>query len=133
MPKCWQAQYIHDHDLVPNGHTSLASNGLPLDFGGLNSSKHETLEQRLHDVIRQRVQLQRLEAELRAQFIARSEIIRVQNSFDEQTKQHASIVSNLQVLMFPTYSGTIVSKTQQTCMQGKFFYGCISTFFSIYF
>lgn len=91
-----EAQHIHDHDPVSNGHTSLPSNGLPIDFGGLNSSKHETLEQRLHDVIRQREQLQRLEAELRAQFIARSEIIRVQNSFDEQTKQHSSIVSNLQ-------------------------------------
>eukprot|EP00250_Pteridium_aquilinum_P012033 c20468_g1_i1 orf=723-3836(-) len=91
-----EAQHIHEHDPVSNGYTGSPSNGLPLDFGGLNASKHETLEQRLHDVIRQREQLQRLEAELRAQFIARSEIIRVQNSFDEQTKQHASIVSSLQ-------------------------------------
>ncbi|MCO5552852.1 hypothetical protein L7F22_006370 [Adiantum nelumboides] len=91
-----EALHTHEQEPVSNGHTISPSNGLPLDFGGLNSSKHETLEQRLHDVIRQREQLQRLEAELRAQFIARSEIIRVQNSFDEQTKQHASIVSNLQ-------------------------------------
>lgn len=91
-----EALHLHEPEPVSNGHSSSPSNGLPLDFGGLNSSKHETLEQRLHDVIRQREQLQRLEAELRAQYIARSEIIRVQNSFDEQTKQHASIVSNLQ-------------------------------------
>ncbi|KAI5082215.1 hypothetical protein GOP47_0001958 [Adiantum capillus-veneris] len=91
-----EALHIHEQEPASNGHSSSLSNGLPLDFGGLNSSKHETLEQRLHDVIRQREQLQRLEAELRAQFIARSEIIRVQNSYDEQTKQHASVVSNLQ-------------------------------------
>ncbi|KAH7372616.1 hypothetical protein KP509_17G013200 [Ceratopteris richardii] len=87
---------IYDEEPIQNGHSSSASNGLPLDFGGLNISKHETLEQRLHDVIRQREQIQRVEAELRAQFIARSEIIRMQNNFEEQTKQHSSVVSSLQ-------------------------------------
>ncbi|KAH7278656.1 hypothetical protein KP509_38G051100 [Ceratopteris richardii] len=90
-----EALHVPEQKAVSNGK-SRSPNGLPVDFGSSNTSKYETLEQHLHDVIRQREQLQRLEAELRAQFIARSEIVRVQNNFDEQSKQHASVVSNLQ-------------------------------------
>jgi hypothetical protein len=57
----------------------------------------EVLEQRLHDIATQREQLQQAEVELRACFIARSEVIQMQNTFDEQSKQHSHIVVDLQV------------------------------------
>ncbi|CAK9256750.1 unnamed protein product [Sphagnum jensenii] len=56
----------------------------------------EVLEQRLHDIATQREQLQQAEVELRACFIARSEVIQMQNTFDEQSKQHSHIVVDLQ-------------------------------------
>jgi chromosome segregation ATPase len=40
--------------------------------------------------------LQQAEVELRACFIARSEVIQMQNTFDEQSKQHSHIVVDLQ-------------------------------------
>lgn len=58
---------------------------------------NDALEQRLHEISRQREQLQQAELELRAQFIARSEVHRLQSSFDDQSKQHSDVVSNLQV------------------------------------
>lgn len=55
------------------------------------------LQQRLHSVSRQREDLQHLEIELRAQVIARTEILEMQNSFDAQIKEHASAATKLQV------------------------------------
>lgn len=65
----------------------------------MDQNPEEALQQRLHEVSRQREQFQQAEVELRAQFIARSEVIRMQNGFDEQSKQHAEIVSSLQVFL----------------------------------
>ncbi|CAM6040794.1 unnamed protein product [Sphagnum compactum] len=68
--------------------------------GGLvaaaTEAPEEVLEQRLHDIATQREQLQQAEVELRACFIARSEVIQMQNTFDEQSKQHSHIVVDLQ-------------------------------------
>lgn len=59
----------------------------------------DALEQQLLDVSRKREQLQQAELELRAQFFARSEVHRMQNSYEEQSKQHADLVASLQVLI----------------------------------
>lgn len=77
-------------------HLDSAMNGLPNNLLDSSTESVETLDQRLHHVIQQREQLQQMEVELRAQLIARSEVLRVQNSYDEQTKQQTSIVTNLQ-------------------------------------
>ncbi|XP_060963496.1 uncharacterized protein LOC133033005 isoform X1 [Cannabis sativa] len=72
---------------------------LDVDFCSITingSSNHDLLQQRLHDVSRQREELQHMETELRAQIIARSEMIEMQNSFDAQIKEHSSAAANLQ-------------------------------------
>ncbi|CAM6100456.1 unnamed protein product [Calypogeia fissa] len=80
-----------------NEHLDSSISSRSMD-SGLTSMENpdEALQQRLHEVSRQREQFQQAEVELRAQFIARSEVIRMQNGFDEQSKQHSEIVSNLQ-------------------------------------
>ncbi|XP_010251793.1 PREDICTED: uncharacterized protein LOC104593576 isoform X2 [Nelumbo nucifera] len=55
----------------------------------------DILQQRLHNVSRQREDLQHMEIELRAQLIARSEIMEMQNNFDAQIKEHANIAAKL--------------------------------------
>lgn len=77
------------------------------------------LEQQLLDVSRKREQLQQAELELRAQFIARSEVHRMQKNYEEQFKQHAEIVASLQVALneyrfsvkahVPTYQRCVLS------------------------
>ncbi|KAL5737025.1 hypothetical protein ACOSQ2_031813 [Xanthoceras sorbifolium] len=54
------------------------------------------LPQRLHNIARQREELQRLEIDLRAQMIARTEIMEMQSSFDAQIKEHAGAAAKLQ-------------------------------------
>ncbi|KAL0299737.1 UNVERIFIED_CONTAM: hypothetical protein Sradi_6633500 [Sesamum radiatum] len=61
--------------------------------GGLDN---DILQQRLHSVAKQREELQQVEIELRAQFIARSEIMGLQNTFDTQIKEHANATVKLQ-------------------------------------
>eukprot|EP00249_Psilotum_nudum_P024733 c29279_g1_i1 orf=728-4054(-) len=75
-------------------HLDSALNSLSVDCSQEN--RDEVLQQRLHEIIRQREQLQNMEVELKAQFIARVEISRLQSGFDEKAKQHAAIVANLQ-------------------------------------
>ncbi|KAF5731283.1 hypothetical protein HS088_TW19G00890 [Tripterygium wilfordii] len=60
------------------------------------SSDGGLMEQQLHGITRQRQELQKMEAELRAQMIARSKIIEMQNNFNAQIKEHANITSKLQ-------------------------------------
>lgn len=67
------------------------------------SLDNDLLQRRLHDVTRQREEMQHMEIELRAQIIARSELIEMQNSFDAQIKEHANASSKFQVfvVLFP--------------------------------
>ncbi|XP_068634135.1 uncharacterized protein [Aristolochia californica] len=58
-------------------------------------SNNDLLQQRLHSVSRQRDELQQLEFELRAQVIARAEIIEMQKNFDAQIKEHVNTVAKL--------------------------------------
>ncbi|XP_026665923.2 uncharacterized protein LOC103721343 isoform X3 [Phoenix dactylifera] len=60
--------------------------------GGLND---DILQQRLQSITRQREELQQREIELRAQVIARMEISEVQNSYEEQIKEHANAAVEL--------------------------------------
>ncbi|KAH6766886.1 hypothetical protein C2S52_017869 [Perilla frutescens var. hirtella] len=55
--------------------------------GGLDN---DILQQRLHNLAKQREELQNMELALRAQAAARSEILRLQNTFDAQIKEHAN-------------------------------------------
>ena len=63
------------------------------------SLDNDVLQQRLHNVARQREEMQQIEIELRAQIIARSEIIEMQNSFDAQMKEHVNAAAKLQVFV----------------------------------
>lgn len=60
------------------------------------SSNNDILQQRLLSVVKQKEELQQMEVELRAQLIARSEIMEIRNSFDAQIKEHATANVKLQ-------------------------------------
>lgn len=73
---------------------------LDVDFRSLSVDgvlDNDTLQQRLHATAKQRGELQNMEIELRAQVIARSEIVRLQNAFDAQIKEQANATAKLQV------------------------------------
>ncbi|KAK6262554.1 hypothetical protein QUC31_008370 [Theobroma cacao] len=56
----------------------------------------DILQQRIHNVTRQREELQQMEVELRAQAIARSRILEMQSSCDAKIKAHANAASKLE-------------------------------------
>ncbi|KAL9674391.1 hypothetical protein QQ045_030663 [Rhodiola kirilowii] len=58
--------------------------------------QNDILQQRLNHVSRQREELQKMEVELRAQVIVRSEIMKIQNRFEAQIKEHANNSARLQ-------------------------------------
>lgn len=60
------------------------------------SSNNDILQQRLLSVVKQKEELHQMEVELRAQLIARSEIMEMRNSFDAQIKEHATANVKLQ-------------------------------------
>lgn len=74
--------------------------------GGLDNG---ILQQRFHNVAKQREELQNVEIELRAQVIARSEIVGLQNRFDAQIKEHSNANMKLQVLCISILCHFIVS------------------------
>lgn len=72
---------------------------LDVDFCSITvdgSLDEDLLPQRLHNVTRQREDLQRTEIELTAQMIARSEIMRMQSNFDAQINERANAAAKLQ-------------------------------------
>nr|KJB52511.1 hypothetical protein B456_008G265800 [Gossypium raimondii] len=56
----------------------------------------DILQQRIHDVARQREQLQQMEVELRAQAIARSSVLEMQSRYDAEIKAHANTAAKLE-------------------------------------
>ena len=79
-------------------------NTMSMESGrGVMENPDDVLEQQLLDVSRKREQLQQAELELRAQFLARSEVHGMQNRYEEQSKQHADVVATLQVFMVAFY------------------------------
>lgn len=90
------------HRQQQSEHASLSTMSMESGIGGMENVE-DALEQRLHNVSRQREQLQQAEVELKAQFFARAEVHRIQNSFEQQSKQHADVVVNLQVYLSLVY------------------------------
>lgn len=58
---------------------------------------NDILQQQLHNVVRQRQELLQMEIELKAQMIARTEIMEMRNTFDAQLKDHVNNANKLQV------------------------------------
>ncbi|XP_038874311.1 uncharacterized protein LOC120067016 isoform X4 [Benincasa hispida] len=72
---------------------------LDVDFCSISidgNPDNDILQRRLNDVARQREDLQHMEIELRAQVIARSEILQMQKSFDAQMKEHNNAAIKMQ-------------------------------------
>ncbi|MQM08256.1 hypothetical protein Taro_041109 [Colocasia esculenta] len=65
---------------------------ITIDGGGTSD---DILQQRLHNIARQREELQHVEIELRAQVIARSEIMEVQKNCDARIKEHVNATAKL--------------------------------------
>ncbi|XP_027357300.1 uncharacterized protein LOC113866658 isoform X6 [Abrus precatorius] len=57
---------------------------------------NDILQQQIHNIVRQRQELMQMEIELKAQMIARTEIVEMRNTFDAQLKEHANNASKLQ-------------------------------------
>lgn len=65
----------------------------------MNNSEDAPVEHLLN-VLRERdQQLQQAKLELRAQFIARLEVHCMENNYEEQSKQHADLVTSFQVTL----------------------------------
>ncbi|KAL8519588.1 hypothetical protein ACS0TY_010505 [Phlomoides rotata] len=79
--------YEHGRELADVDFCSITIDG------GLDNN---ILQQRLHALVKQREELQQMEIELHAQNIARSEILRMQNTFDTQIKEHGNANCKLQ-------------------------------------
>lgn len=62
--------------------------------GALDS---DILQQQIHNIVRQRQEILQMETALKAQMIARTEIMEMRRTFDAQLKEHANNVSKLQV------------------------------------
>lgn len=65
------------------------------DLCSMLMNDNNNAEQKLHNIIRQRQELLQMEVDLRAQFIVRSEIIAMQNSYTAQINDHANAASQL--------------------------------------
>ncbi|XP_024394790.1 uncharacterized protein [Physcomitrium patens] len=87
--------YEEMHRQQQKEHVSMNTMSMESALGAMNNPE-DALEQQLLDISRKREQLQQAELELRAQFIARSEVHRMQSNYEEQSKQHAEIVASLQ-------------------------------------
>ena len=61
------------------------------------SLDNETWQQRMHSVVKQREELQQMETELRAQLIARGEIMEMRSTYDAHIKEHENAKIKLQV------------------------------------
>ncbi|KAL6509224.1 hypothetical protein OROGR_022534 [Orobanche gracilis] len=79
---------------VQNGREPLDVDFCSLTIdGGLGN---DILQQRFHNVAKQREELQNVEIEIRAQVIARTEIMGLQNRFDAQIKERTNATLKLQ-------------------------------------
>ncbi|XP_010666154.2 uncharacterized protein LOC104883348 isoform X2 [Beta vulgaris subsp. vulgaris] len=67
-----------------------------IQMDGIMSMEDGILQQRIHSLAGQREEMQQMEVELRAQLIAKSEILDLQNSFDARFKEQANVVARLQ-------------------------------------
>lgn len=70
-----------------------------IQMDGIMSMEDGILQQRIHSLAGQREEMQQMEVELRAQLIAKSEILDLQNSFDARFKEQANVVARLQVIV----------------------------------
>ncbi|KAJ4835902.1 hypothetical protein Tsubulata_006162 [Turnera subulata] len=99
--KEWRA-VSEQHHSVRNAGDDVVQRGrepVDVDFCSITvdgSLDNDILQQRIQGVARQREELQQLETELKAQMIARSEIMEVQNSFHAQIKEHEDTLGKLQ-------------------------------------
>lgn len=71
------------------------------------SVQNDILQQHLNQVSSQREESQQMEIEFRARVIARSEIMQIQNQYENQVKEHANIAALLQVRNRMMYSNII--------------------------
>lgn len=57
----------------------------------------DILQQQIHSVVRQRHEILQMEVELKAQIIARTEMMEMRSTFDAQLKEHANNANKFQV------------------------------------
>ncbi|CAI0452645.1 unnamed protein product [Linum tenue] len=97
--KEWRAVSDHHSARNPSDEVQHGRGPVGVDFCSINvdgSLDNDILLQRVHSFATQREELQQMEIELRAQMIARSEILEIQNSFDAQIKEREDSAAKLQ-------------------------------------
>ncbi|RZC84653.1 hypothetical protein C5167_047440 [Papaver somniferum] len=90
-----QQQSDHERTFLYEVQQVTGQQQLDGDLCSMLMNDNNNAEQKLHNIIRQRQELLQMEVELRAQFIARSEIIAMQNSYNAQINDHANAASQL--------------------------------------
>ncbi|RZC07333.1 hypothetical protein D0Y65_014598 [Glycine soja] len=96
--KEWRAVAEHHHS-ARNPDDEQGREPLDVDFCSITvdgAVDNDILQQQLHNVVRQRQELLQMEIELKAQMIARTEIMEMQSTFDAQLKDHVNNASKLQ-------------------------------------
>lgn len=70
-----------------------------LDFCSItiDANMENELQQRLHTVVKQREELQHMETGIKAELIARSQIVSLHNTYESQIKEHVNANVKLQV------------------------------------
>ncbi|KAI3808756.1 hypothetical protein L1987_24717 [Smallanthus sonchifolius] len=91
--KEWRA--IPDHPVQNPGNEVQGREPLDLNFFSIAVAGGSDPEVCLDEVVKQREQLQHLEVHLKARLIARSEVMKMQERFDSQIKDH--ITANLKL------------------------------------
>lgn len=84
---------------------------------------NDILQQRLQNLVEKREELQNMELELRVQISARSEIARLQNTFDAQIKERVNANVKLQVFVFYCYMFVV-----ETLMYAYFIMTCMDSY-----
>ena len=72
----------------------------------------DILQQQILSAVSQRREILQMEIELKAQIIARSELLKMRNTYDAQLKEHANNASKFQVHIQTFYTYIWILKTR---------------------
>jgi len=72
----------------------------------------DILQQQILNAVSQRREILQMEIELKAQIIARSELLKMRNTYDAQLKEHANNASKFQVYIQTFYTYIWILKTR---------------------
>ncbi|KAK9672376.1 hypothetical protein RND81_12G096800 [Saponaria officinalis] len=97
--KQWRVVSEHSARNVGNEQGQELNDGVDfcsIQMDGISSVDDGILQQRIHNLARQREEMQQVEIELRAQLIAKAEIMEMQSNFDARLQEQSTAITSLQ-------------------------------------